>query len=68
MKHYACTQVTTQMSANIILYFTWPVYRQLMPKPDRKEGREERKRKEWKEEFLICYITLTSGVKLLPEM
>jgi len=32
------------MSANSILYFTWSisrsVYRQLMPKPDRKEGRE----------------------------
>jgi len=86
------------MSANSILYFTWSisrsVYRQLMPKPDRKEGREgqgregkgregkgregkgrkegrkeeRRKGKDRKEGFLICYITLTSGLKLLAEM
>jgi len=37
-------QIMTQMSANSILYFTWsisrPVYRQLMPKPDKKEGKK----------------------------
>jgi hypothetical protein len=67
-------QIMTQMSANSILYFTWsisrPVYRQLMPKPDKKEGkkggkegrkeggREEKKRQEGTISYLLYYSHL----------
>lgn len=56
-------QIMTQMSANSILYFTWSisrlVYRQLMPKPNRKEGKEGRnggKEKTGRKDFLFVIL------------
>jgi len=62
MKHYACIQIMSQLSANSILYFTysisWPVYRQLMPKPDKKEGRKGGKERKEEFHFFLYYSHL----------